>query len=64
MLEQFCFETGESEGAVVLERRGHPLDGQLELVWENLKVQGTEHLRGAELARWILILCSRIRSRI
>lgn len=51
VLEQFCFEVGESEGAVILERRGHPLDRQLELAWENLKVQGTAHLRGAELAR-------------
>ena len=53
VLEQFCFEIGEGEGAVVLEARGHPLDRQLELAWENLKVQGTEHLRGAELARRI-----------
>ena len=50
VLEQFYFE-GEGERVVVLERRGHPLDRQLELAWENLKVQGTEHLRGAELAR-------------
>ena len=53
VLEQFCFEIGEGEGPVVLEARGHPLDRQLELAWENLKVQGTEHLRGAELARRI-----------
>lgn len=51
VLEGFLFEVGEEEGAVVLERRGYPLDRQLELAWENLKVQGTEHLRGAELAR-------------
>ena len=51
VLEQFCFEVEEGGGTVILEARGHPLDRQLELAWENLKVQGTKHLRGAELAR-------------
>ena len=51
VLEQYCFEVDQDEGALVLERRGHPLDKQLELAWESLKIQGTRHLRGAELAR-------------
>ena len=45
LVEGFCSEVGtEGGGVIVAERRGPALDGQIELAWLNLKLQGTRHM--------------------
>jgi Protein of unknown function (DUF3800) len=57
LVEQFCFELGEAGGGImVVEGRDAYLNAQLELAWINLKLQGTEHFRGVEIARRISAL--------
>ncbi len=50
LVERFCFEMGSGDtGIIVAERRDPILDGQLELAWTNLKMQGTRYLRASQI---------------
>lgn len=51
LIERFCFEIGNVRGGgiVVAERRGPPLDHELELAFLNLKIQGTRYLRAIQV---------------
>lgn len=51
LVERFCFDVGRVSGGgvVVAEKRGHPLDRQLELAWLNLKIQGTRYVPAADV---------------
>lgn len=45
LVERFCFEIGRGgAGVIVAEKRDAVLDGQLELAWLNLKIQGTRYV--------------------
>lgn len=51
LVERFCFEVGAgAKGIIVAERRDPILDGQLELAWLNLKMQGTRYLTASQIA--------------
>ncbi len=51
LVERFCFELGsEDRGVIVAERRDPILDGQLELAWLNLKMQGTRYIKASQIS--------------
>lgn len=52
LAERFIFEVEDSHttGLIVAEKRGHPLDQQLDLAWLSLQVRGTGYLNGAKVA--------------
>jgi hypothetical protein len=55
LVERLCFEVGPvaDGGFIVAEKRGAPLDNQIELAWLNLKVQGTRFMRAAQISQRI-----------
>jgi len=55
LIERFCFEVGPvpEGGHIIAEKRGHPLDNQIELAWLNLKVQGTRFMQATQIAHRI-----------
>ena len=61
LVERFIFELGQGfdRGVIVAETRNPTLDRQLELAWDNLKVQGTQYLRAVQVARRIQELALR-----
>ncbi|MCL4538082.1 MAG: DUF3800 domain-containing protein [Bacteroidetes bacterium] len=58
LVERFCFEVGNRAdgGLIVAEKRGQPLDSELEIAWLNLKVQGTEYLAAKDISKRISLL--------
>ena len=51
LVELFCFEIGDHKngGVIVAEMRDRKLDRQLELAWQNLKINGTRRVRGSQI---------------
>lgn len=50
LLDDFIAELKENEqGKIIAEKRNDNLDNQLELAWLNLKINGTENLKGSEI---------------
>lgn len=64
LVERFCFEVGNREagGAIVAEKRGQPLDHELEIAWLEMKVSGTRYLQAKDLERRIAGLNLRSKS--
>lgn len=57
LVERFCYEIGgASSGAIVAEKRGPALDRQLELAWENLKLNGTRYVAAKDVRKRIVTL--------
>jgi hypothetical protein len=58
VVERFCMSAGDAgtAGRIVVEARGHPLDNQLQLAWENIRLQGTRFLRGSRIHKQITAL--------
>lgn len=50
LLDAFISELpGTEKGKIIAEKRNDGLDNQLELAWLNLKINGTEHVKGSEI---------------
>ncbi len=50
LLDQFIRQLEENEqGKIIAEKRNDNLDNQLELAWLNLKINGTENVKGSEI---------------
>ncbi len=61
LVEQFCFNIGDKPeaGVIVAEKRGPPLDLELDVAWLNLKVKGTRHLSAQRIAHTIVGVTTR-----
>jgi hypothetical protein len=55
LVERFCMEVGDraAGGLMMVEARGHPLDAQLKVAWDSLRIGGTQFVRAAEIKRRI-----------
>ena len=55
LVERFCMEIGRSDtpGITIAEKRGHPLDRQIELAWEFLRLKGTKYRRAETIRQRI-----------
>ena len=53
LVERFCIglQKENSKGLIIAEKRGSPLDQQLEIAWLNLKVQGTRFMQAIQVDR-------------
>lgn len=49
LLDEFIAELGDEQGKIIAEKRSDNLDNQLELAWLNLKINGTEKIKGSEI---------------
>lgn len=50
LLDEFIAELPEDEmGKIIAEKRNDNLDNQLDLAWLNLKINGTENIKGSEI---------------
>ncbi len=58
LVERFCMEVGNISGGglIVAERRGAPLDHELDLAWLNLKIRGTHYMQAQQIEKRILAL--------
>jgi hypothetical protein len=57
LLDEFTSELSRGEkGKIIAEKRSSNLDNQLELAWLNLKINGTEKVKGAKIKEKILSL--------
>lgn len=56
LVERFCFDIGKRAGGgvIVAEKRDPTLDGQLDLAWLNLKIQGTRFIQTNHIDERIL----------
>lgn len=64
LIEWFCFEVGnvEAGGMVVAEKRGQPLDHELEIAWLEMKISGTQHMPAKDIQKRIIGLNLRSKS--
>lgn len=64
VVERFCFEIGNvrNGGVIVAESRNPKLDQQLQLAFQNLRLQGTRLIRAAQLGKRVKALNHRPKS--